>query len=551
MSAESIEEEEDPIVKTERFVCEICGDTLSVPIRESDAKQSSGGIFRVATTHDCAGGQRVHFLFFDARFTVRQKVTTRVVSSVTGGQEGADAAASAQQDSMAMVIGADPGLLLQRFREATAQILAAAMEGNQIVFFGSNANEVKICALGLKALLPNMDVNIIPWTEGFSDADVLGTDLNNSKAFVLAAKADVDSGMVQHGVHNSFCNAIIDTLLMTEPSVLSDVVQQYYVRLNDQLKVLRAIKSADDVQLILAAMAYDDVDPDEAALALGIASRENPAVGVFQNVRASIGSGSVLDVLVIDDTVNLSSRLEIQSSRIARMNGKLGAAFLELIPTPEEGKIAIAEAFTPREHVIGLHGARQIAMGFERMANTKKALSATVAMMQTYPRLLNSCGESLRIVEGQLQLMALVRPDHADLEGPLTEYTRARDHLGECSNTPQFFRFYLPTEASLTPQRYIEALGRQFRMFEQFDNPRLARYGSKPPSLVLSSADHSEFSASISFVKPSQDSDVAFAVVDLMTKTAVTDVNSEKFKAFNQFCFEMLIVLDGWIEDNI
>jgi len=64
-----------------RVICSYCGKSIFLDVPKNKLKHDKGGIYRVATLHNCNGEEKVVLVFLDNDLSVRGKEICPLVSS--------------------------------------------------------------------------------------------------------------------------------------------------------------------------------------------------------------------------------------------------------------------------------------------------------------------------------------------------------------------------------------------------------------------------------------------------------------------------------------
>ena len=189
------ENKNNQIINIVSVNCDICHKMIEVPIRKSDKDSEIGGIFRIIAIHQCLNEQIAFLLFFDDFLVLRQKVQTHV--TLTDIHES-DIFSEDQRRNLRILSGFN--YLRKKLKDDLAKVIYGILIGQQVVIIGEK-NSVIPSIESLEIFAKHRKVSINSWTLVKSNADIIGTKLENSQLYFSSLIVDLENNIVFNGFY--------------------------------------------------------------------------------------------------------------------------------------------------------------------------------------------------------------------------------------------------------------------------------------------------------------------------------------------------------------
>ncbi|MHA1156192.1 MAG: hypothetical protein ACTSQK_08800 [Candidatus Heimdallarchaeota archaeon] len=261
---------ENGISYIHHILCEKCQNSIEVPIKRSEKDSAVGGIFRVVVIHQCIDEQIAFMLYFDENLALRQKVSTPVTVAEL---QQIDLLDKAQLPDMKQYNGFI--YLHKKLGAQLAQVIYGAIIGQQIVFLGEKT-EVEPTCLAITAFTKHRITQVECWANKKSNASILGTKPKNIDLYEDSLVVNLPKNHVINGIENSYCTSLLQKLHSAgdKDSFFEIIEEEINLILNYCIEYA-TVKSLDEAEYFLTALALDDLEQDALTIILPIASQMN------------------------------------------------------------------------------------------------------------------------------------------------------------------------------------------------------------------------------------------------------------------------------------
>ncbi|MFW9994771.1 MAG: hypothetical protein ACFFD4_22205 [Candidatus Odinarchaeota archaeon] len=200
-------------------------------------------------------------------------INKEIVKNIIAGKFVNDLAEEKKGVNEVLVENGNTNYLLRNITVNLDSAVFGMIAGRPVVVTGERG-EVELAIASLTAFTPHRQLSIVPWAEGFVEADLIGIDREKSLYYPGDIVLDIDSGKVFRGRKNAFCEKLLRDIKGKTHEIARILIKK---RINWLLSLISAFSTViKENNMDMVKKMIQDTDKDSLYLAVTILKRSSP-----------------------------------------------------------------------------------------------------------------------------------------------------------------------------------------------------------------------------------------------------------------------------------